>query len=118
MQRCRPYVAQGAAQAVEDAAALGAIFSLLQSKPEIAQALRSYELTRKDRAEAIQGFGTETRISLHLPDGPEQTARDLALGLPATPDRWTDAETRKYIWGCDAEQEATTLHIRRTSSKL
>jgi len=106
-----PYVAQGAAQAVEDAAALGIVLSSISDKSQIPSALKAYEKSRKERAETVQGFGKETRDALHLHDGPEQIARDLALGSPPTtltrsPDRWTDANTRDYLWNWDAEQVA------------
>lgn len=106
-----PYVAQGAAQAVEDAAALGVILSSLSSKEQIPAALRAYERCRKERAETIQGFGKETRDALHLHDGPEQIERDLAFATPPTknqrsPDRWTDQATRDFLWNHDVEQRA------------
>ena len=108
-----PYVAQGAAQAVEDAAALGVILSQLPSTSASAihQALKAYETSRKERAETVQGFGKETRDALHLHDGPEQIERDLALSAPPTtetrsPDRWTDQKTRDYLWNWDAEAKA------------
>ncbi|KAE8391697.1 hypothetical protein BDV23DRAFT_171468 [Aspergillus alliaceus] len=71
-----PYVAQGAAQAVEDAAALTLCLSLTQDIPT---AFREYELHRKDRAERIQHSATATREVLHLPDGEAQRQRDAAL---------------------------------------
>ena len=49
-----PYVAQGAAQAVEDAAVLGACLSMIDNKEQINTALKVYELIRKERAELVQ----------------------------------------------------------------
>ncbi|KAJ5758747.1 salicylate hydroxylase [Penicillium odoratum] len=71
-----PYVAQGAAQAVEDAAALGVLLSVISSFDEIPKALRAYKASRKLRAEAVQQSGTVNRATLHLPDGLDQQARD------------------------------------------
>lgn len=106
----RPYVAQGAAQAVEDAAALGVLLSTISSKHEIPIALRAYEKSRKQRAETVQQSGSANRITLHLPDGPEQQARDEQFRLSMTggsnPDRWTDRETQNFLWGWDAEKAA------------
>ncbi|KAE8328656.1 hypothetical protein BDV39DRAFT_191966 [Aspergillus sergii] len=105
-----PYVAQGAAQAVEDAAALGVLLSTISSKHEIPIALRAYEKSRKQRAETVQQSGSANRITLHLPDGPEQQARDEQFRLSMTggsnPDRWADRETQNFLWGWDAEKAA------------
>lgn len=106
-----PYVAQGAAQAVEDAGALGAILSTISSKQEIPAALEAYQLSRKERAEQVQQSGKMNRVALHLPDGPEQRQRDemfrLAMkGSSESPDRWVDEKTRKVLWEHDAEATA------------
>lgn len=105
-----PYVAQGAAQAVEDAAALGILLSSISSRSEIPLALKVYETSRKWRAETVQQSGFDNRITLHLPDGPQQEARDeqfraCRLG-GKNPDRWSDRETQRYLWGWDAEKAA------------
>ncbi|KAJ6111208.1 Monooxygenase FAD-binding [Penicillium sp. IBT 16267x] len=83
-----PYVAQGAAQAVEDAAALGVVLSSITSHRDIPRALQVYEKSRKQRAETVQQSGSENRITLHLPDG-----------RPAT-------SNSKFFWGLDAEKAA------------
>ncbi|EED23091.1 salicylate hydroxylase, putative [Talaromyces stipitatus ATCC 10500] len=106
-----PYVAQGAAQAVEDAGALGAILSSISSKLDIPAALQAYQSSRKERAEQVQQSGKLNRIALHLPDGPEQLQRDemfrLAMqGNSESPDRWIDEKTRKILWEHDAEEAA------------
>ncbi|KAL1981680.1 hypothetical protein VTN96DRAFT_2343 [Rasamsonia emersonii] len=110
-----PYVAQGAAQAVEDAAALGILLSAISSRQEIPLALQAYERSRKQRAETVQQSGTQNRITLHLPDGPEQRARDeqfrQAMNGGANPDRWVDRETQKFLWGWDAEEAAVKAWI-------
>lgn len=108
--RPRPYVAQGAAQAVEDAAALGVMLAEISGKDQINRALRVYEQARKSRAETIQQLGSENRITLHLPDGPEQVARDQKFKLVSAsgdnPDRWGDTTTQKLLWDWDSEQSA------------
>lgn len=106
-----PYVAQGAAQAVEDAAALGILLSTITTRNQIPIALQAYEKSRKTRAETVQQSGTENRITLHLPDGPEQEARDAQFRASTTsagknPDRWADRETQRFLWGWDAEKVA------------
>ncbi|PYI27172.1 FAD/NAD(P)-binding domain-containing protein [Aspergillus indologenus CBS 114.80] len=105
-----PYVAQGAAQAVEDAAALGILLSTIPSRAAIPIALQAYERSRKSRAETVQQSGSENRITLHFPDGPDQLARDeqfrSSLTSGSNPDRWSDRETQRRLWGWDAEKAA------------
>lgn len=109
--RNSPYVAQGAAQAVEDAAALGILLSTIDSRHQIPLALSAYERSRKQRAETVQQSGTENRTPLHFPDGPEQITRDEQFRASMresgkNPDRWSDRETQRFLWGWDAERAA------------
>jgi len=72
-----PFMAQGAAQSIEDGAALA---SLLAAMPDdVPAALRRYEEIRKPRATRLQEASANNRIRFHLPDGPEQQARDQAM---------------------------------------
>jgi salicylate hydroxylase len=72
-----PFLGQGAAQAFEDAAMLANCLASGQENP--ARALRRYESERVDRASRVQQ-GSHARADYnHLPDGPEQRARDEAL---------------------------------------
>ena len=72
-----PFMAQGAAQSIEDGAALA---SLLKTVPEdIPAALSRYEAVRKPRATRLQEASANNRKRFHLPDGPEQQARDQAM---------------------------------------
>lgn len=113
LTQASPYVAQGAAQAVEDAAALGILLSTIPSRSQIPLALQAYQSSRKQRAETVQQSGTENRITLHLPDGPQQVARDEQFrastsrsSVGANPDKWSDRETQRFLWGWDAEDVA------------
>ena len=76
-----PFMAQGAAQALEDGATLAAC---LQREPDVPQALRLYETLRQPRASRIQAMSTENKTRFHLPDGPEQLARDAAMAGGST----------------------------------
>ena len=104
-----PYVAQGAAQAVEDAAVLGLVLSKIKSKDEIPIALKAYELARKERAEKVQNTAGHTRTVLHMLDGDEQVKRDLAFANVAlggeNPDPWGDPAAQRFLWSFDAEQD-------------
>jgi 2-polyprenyl-6-methoxyphenol hydroxylase-like FAD-dependent oxidoreductase len=72
-----PFMAQGAAQSIEDGAALA---SLLKTAPDdVPGALQRYEEIRKPRATRLQQASANNRTRFHLPDGPEQQARDEAM---------------------------------------
>ena len=99
-----PYVAQGAAQAVEDAAVLATCLSMIDTFDQIHLALKVYELIRKERAETVQLSATKTRQALHLSDGEQQRARDQMLrniihGGPS-PDLWSDQSFQAWCWVC------------------
>jgi 2-polyprenyl-6-methoxyphenol hydroxylase-like FAD-dependent oxidoreductase len=104
-----PYVAQGAAQAVEDAAVLGIVLSRITSKEEIPVALKAYEIARKERSEIVQDTAGHTRTILHMPDGEQQTKRDLAFANVKNggenPDPWGDPAAQKFLWSFDAEED-------------
>ena len=71
-----PFMAQGAAQSIEDGAALAA---LLRRCRTMSPALRAYEAVRKPRATRLQQASAANRHRFHLHDGPEQQARDAAM---------------------------------------
>ncbi|CAF1435925.1 unnamed protein product [Rotaria magnacalcarata] len=108
-----PYVAQGAAQAVEDAAVLAVCLSMIESKDQIKTALQVYELVRKERAETVQTSATQTRQVLHLHDGQEQLERDNIIrnsskGGP-NPDLWSDRSFQQWCWSTDTQQQAFSM---------
>jgi salicylate hydroxylase len=104
-----PYVAQGAAQAVEDAAVLGNVLSRITSKDDIHVALKAYELARKERAEKVQSTAGYTRTILHYPDGSDQIMRDKAFAAVATggqnPDMWGDPAAQRFLWSFDVGKD-------------
>ncbi|KAK6343836.1 hypothetical protein TWF696_007492 [Orbilia brochopaga] len=114
-----PYVAQGAANAIEDAAVLTVALSVIGSTNSIDDALRIYQAVRKARGEAIQASARETQRALHLPDGKEQeerdrkirdsteaaTKRELGAGEKRNPDLWSDQQWQDYMWGVDVMKE-------------
>ena len=75
-----PFMAQGAAQAIEDGATLAAC--LADAEP--VAALRRYEQLRVPRATRIQAGSTENKTRFHLPDGPAQEERDARMAAGAT----------------------------------
>jgi salicylate hydroxylase len=72
-----PFFAQGAAQAIEDAAALAR--RLAQDRTDPMAALRRYETDRIPRTTRIQEISHARAYINHLPDGPDQRARDAAF---------------------------------------
>lgn len=72
---------------VEDADALGAIFSHITSKEEIKEFMLAFQGIRAQRcADAIIGARMSQKF-YHIPDGPEQEARDARLKNPSENDK-------------------------------
>jgi salicylate hydroxylase len=69
-----PFMGQGAAQAIEDGAALAAC--LLAGVGDVPAALRRYEQVRLPRVSRVQALSRANKTRFHLPDGPAQRARD------------------------------------------
>ncbi|KAH9206540.1 FAD dependent oxidoreductase domain-containing protein [Leptodontidium sp. 2 PMI_412] len=71
-----PYMAQGATQAIEDAAVLSGCLAKAQSLKDISRLTQAYEDIRKTRAEKIKATSYGNMKQYGLLDGPEQEARD------------------------------------------
>ena len=84
-----PFFAQGAAQALEDAAVLADCLAHV-APADVPQALQRYETRRRPRASQVQLMSRGREVRNHLPDGPEQAARDAALaqGDPLRDSAW------------------------------
>jgi salicylate hydroxylase len=103
-----PHLAQGAAQAIEDAAVVAEALSLMpaQDASTINKALRVYEKVRKERAETLVGLAAASGRALHLGEGAAKEERDrqfaaLKKKKGAVPDKWADADVQKQIYGHD-----------------
>ncbi|MBO0833414.1 MAG: FAD-dependent monooxygenase [Actinobacteria bacterium] len=96
-----PFYAQGAGQAIEDAAVLAAC--LASGSDDVAKALTRYERVRLPRASRVQEASRGRTAHHHLPDGPEQRARDAAFAAedPLSHNDW--------IYSYDAEKEAAAV---------
>ncbi|HEY1259746.1 MAG TPA: FAD-dependent monooxygenase [Stellaceae bacterium] len=70
-----PFMAQGAAQAIEDGAALAACLAAAGAGDPTA-ALRHYERRRLPRVTRLQQMSRANKHRYHMRDGPEQEARD------------------------------------------
>jgi salicylate hydroxylase len=73
-----PFLAQGAAQCVEDAVTLADCLKLAEPH-SVEAALKRYEELRRPRANHVLMMSRGREIQYHLPDGPEQQRRDEAL---------------------------------------
>jgi len=76
-----PFMAQGAAQAIEDGATLAVC---LAEGDDPAEALSRYERLRLPRATRVQALSADNKTRFHLPDGPGQRARDEAMAAGGT----------------------------------
>ena len=92
-----PYRAQGAAQALEDVAALGRLLQDAEAD-DVPDRLREYEAVRKPVASAVQASSREAQASLHLNDGDDQRERDERLGVSPQDDAY---ERYRWIWTPD-----------------
>jgi salicylate hydroxylase len=78
-----PFMAQGAAQAIEDGATLAACLAAVE-EGDVPGALVRYETLRLPRATRVQAMSAANKTRFHLPDGPEQEARDAEMASGAT----------------------------------
>jgi 2-polyprenyl-6-methoxyphenol hydroxylase-like FAD-dependent oxidoreductase len=74
-----PFMAQGAAQSIEDGATLAACLGGADAGDDVPAALRRYEALRKPRATRLQELSRANKTRFHLPDGPAQEARDALM---------------------------------------
>ncbi|KAF3345841.1 hypothetical protein VD0002_g7199 [Verticillium dahliae] len=93
-----PCLAQGAAQAFEDAGVLGAIFSQPVGRDQIPDALRVFEEVRKPRASDVRHCTLEQKAMFALSDGPGQEERDAGLRAGA------DHGLFRWLWEYDAAE--------------
>jgi len=78
-----PFMAQGAAQAIEDGATLAALLAGA-GRGNVAETLRRYEQCRLPRTAQVQALSADNKARFHLPDGPQQIARDAEMARNVT----------------------------------
>ena len=91
-----PFMAQGAAQAIEDGATLAACLAAGPDDP--AASLRRYEELRLPRVTRLQAMSRANKTRYHLADGPAQQARDAEWARAG--DR--SPEALGWLFGFDA----------------
>jgi len=72
---------QGASQAIEDAACLGALMSRLRSKEQISDLIKIFCDLRKPRVAEIASKSKQLGELWHIEDGPLQVERDRQFEL-------------------------------------
>lgn len=107
-----PYMSQGAAMAVEDAAALARVLSKMESPAQLKEALGVFEKVRIKRTGQMHRASLLNSQLWHIADGPWQEARDAAMepevkGVPFShsPNQWSDPATQMWCYGYDSEKE-------------
>ncbi|WWC90309.1 uncharacterized protein L201_005242 [Kwoniella dendrophila CBS 6074] len=106
-----PHLAQGAAQAVEDAAVLGVVLGKIKTKDDIHKALLVYQALRKTRADWAVLTAAANGKGLHLSSGLAQEARDAAFKAAKkeggeNPDKAIDQNTQRILYAHDCIKEA------------
>jgi salicylate hydroxylase len=99
-----PYLAQGAAQAVEDAACLRRCLASPEFS-DLKSALARYESIRLPRASLIQQKTREHQSILHIEDGQQQVHRDGQMKIDGdeNPVFWGSNDRRQWLFSHDAE---------------
>ena len=92
-----PFMGQGGAQAIEDAAALTAC--LIKCGDDIEGALKLYETVRLPRTTQIQNGSWANKTRFHMPDGPDQAERDALMAQSKTD--WA-YKAIAWVYGHDA----------------
>jgi salicylate hydroxylase len=96
-----PYMAQGAAQAIEDGATLARC--LAEAPAGVELALQRYETIRLPRTSHIQAMAQRNATVFHLPDGPAQQERDSKMALRREKAKAPAPAGRGGIFAHDAE---------------
>ena len=119
-----PHLAQGAAQAIEDAAVLGVLLARLpDAEPgTIERHLRAYESVRKERAETLVEMAAASGRALHLGESEARAERDRQFaevkrsGRGTVPDKWADKDVQRMIYGHDCMEVAKDFDLSRVST--
>jgi salicylate hydroxylase len=94
-----PFMGQGGAMAIEDAAAITA--ALIQCGDDVEAALTLYETVRLPRATRVQNGSWENLTRFHMPDGPAQVERDALMAKGMTD--WSYKHIA-WLYGHDAAE--------------
>lgn len=113
-----PYMAQGAAMAVEDGVMLATCLSRARSQADLPELMKHFVEMRRDRCYVILDAARNNGAIWHLADGPEQEQRDkgmragpkpAAAPTEGNPNRWSDPKFQPWMFGYDAGAEVSEL---------
>ena len=122
--------------AIEDAAVLGNLFSRISHPSQIAPLLHAYEKLRLPRTASTQASSRLNQHIFHLPDGPEQEARDadmraamekelamlrgenVDLTLEGNSNQWADRKKNMMQFGYDADAEADKYWVEEGEREI
>lgn len=113
-----PYMAQGAAMAIEDGITLNECLARAKSTKDVPGLLQHYVNLRRDRCYIILDAARNNGNIWHLPDGPEQEKRDKGMregpkeeavqdSKKENPNKWSDPSFQPWMFGYDAYAEVS-----------
>ncbi|KAL3424113.1 3-hydroxybenzoate 6-hydroxylase [Phlyctema vagabunda] len=106
-----PYLASGAAMAIEDGDVLGLLMARITEKSQLSDVLVMYESLRKSRSTRVVKGSTHYQDIFHMHDGDRQRERDRQLleyqddPFEGYPNKWRDPVFQSWLWGYDATRE-------------
>jgi len=106
-----PYLAQGAAMAIEDASGLAFALSKIDKRTNIdlPKALAFFYTLRRERAHTIQRGSWTNRFFIHMRDGPQYDMREdvfKAGDYPGSPNLMGNSLFQDWLYGYDVLQDA------------
>lgn len=119
-----PYLAQGAAMAIEDAAVLGVALSLVESRGQLPKLLDFFYRLRVRRAHAIQRGSFTNRFFIHMKDEEPLAMRRGVFeygDYPSSPNLMGNTIFQDWLYGYDATADAAEKweqEVARTASRL
>jgi salicylate hydroxylase len=97
-----PFLAQGAASAIEDGAVLANCLRKCISKDDVPRYIEEFETLRQERITELRRGALFNERILHLPDGEEQAKRDCdmrEIGSASNPNLWSDPTFSQWLFG-------------------
>ncbi|TGJ82986.1 hypothetical protein E0Z10_g5758 [Xylaria hypoxylon] len=112
-----PHLGQGATMAIEDGAVVAECISAVPvtdgkiDREALSQALKVYELLRKERTYTLVDLAAFSGRTLHLGEGQAKEERDRQFAEGRTkgnsvPDKWASPDVQKMIYSHDCVTEA------------
>ncbi|KAJ4988550.1 salicylate hydroxylase [Stagonosporopsis vannaccii] len=116
-----PYLAQGAAMAIEDASAIGTILSHINHVDELPELLQLYHRLRMSRVHTIQRGSWTNRFFIHMGKGPmlDMRTQIFAVGdYNGSPNLMGNTLFTNWLYSYDAVSEAETEWKKAFKSSL